>query len=143
MSQRIMRTELAICIGVILCQSPACRIHIRRELAVLPTWMSAVKKAILQALSYAQMSSFRTVRIVDITNVAMNILPKLDIDDSGVKVFFVSVSIDMYIHTHTCLTPLLVGASCIHCPRKEIWHCYWCDSVFCFRCRCHSSVCCV
>lgn len=82
-----MRTELAICLAIVLCQNPSARLHIRRELAVLPTWMHSVRKALLHALSFAQPASFRHYRIVDCTGVAMNVLPKLAVEDSRVKVF--------------------------------------------------------
>ena len=90
--QRELKTQLAVCVGIVLCQFPECRVHMRKELVVLPTWMLSVRRGLLHALSFAQPEDLIGLEIVDCTGIKMNILPQLGVTDIGTKAKLVIVS---------------------------------------------------
>jgi hypothetical protein len=64
-AHKLLKVELAICLGLIFSQDPSCRYHVYNELKAFPVWMATLRSALLKHLSLAEMEYFASINIVD------------------------------------------------------------------------------
>jgi hypothetical protein len=82
-AHKLLKVELALCLGLIFAQSPECRRHVHQELKAFPLWMSTLRAALLKHLSFAELEYFADVVLVDSTGV--NLVQNINTSDLSTK----------------------------------------------------------
>lgn len=64
-AHKLLRVELALCLGIMFSMHPASRQHVHNELKSFPSWMSTLRSSLLKHLSLAELEYFSDVVLID------------------------------------------------------------------------------